>query len=84
MPASRPPPKQVRQLKVAGCQKIFREKITGTAADRPQLAKLMKRLVPGDVVIIPAILEQIVRRGQDCCSVGLSSVSCAGEQTRVG
>jgi hypothetical protein len=26
-------------------------KITGTTADRPQLAKLMKRLAAGDVVI---------------------------------
>jgi DNA invertase Pin-like site-specific DNA recombinase len=42
---------QVKQLKAAGCRKIFREKITGTTADRPQLAKLMKRLAPGDVVI---------------------------------
>jgi DNA invertase Pin-like site-specific DNA recombinase len=33
------------QLKAAGCQKIFREKITGTTA----------ALVHGDVVIIPAV-----------------------------
>ena len=46
---------QVRQLKAAGCEKVFREKITGTTADRPQLAKLMKRLAPGDVVITPAV-----------------------------
>jgi DNA invertase Pin-like site-specific DNA recombinase len=46
---------QVRQLKAAGCEKIFREKITGTTADRPQLGKLMKKLVPGDVVITPAV-----------------------------
>src|SRR3954463_11180 len=43
------------QLKAAGCQKIFREKITGTTADRPQLKKLMTALVHGDVVIIPAV-----------------------------
>src|SRR5215472_278989 len=46
---------QVRQLKTAGCEKIFREKITGTTADRPQLAKLMKALAAGDVVITPAV-----------------------------
>src|SRR5215813_13418428 len=46
---------QVRQLKAAGCEKVFREKITGTTADRPQLAKLMKALGPGDVVITPAV-----------------------------
>jgi DNA invertase Pin-like site-specific DNA recombinase len=46
---------QVKQLKAAGCGKIFREKITGTTADRPQLGKLMKRLAPGDVVITSAV-----------------------------
>jgi DNA invertase Pin-like site-specific DNA recombinase len=46
---------QVRQLKAAGCEKVFREKITGTTADRPQLAKLTKTLAPGDVVITPAV-----------------------------
>src|SRR5258708_3681160 len=46
---------QVRQLKAAGCEKIFREKITRTTADRPQLCALMKKLAPGDVVITPAV-----------------------------
>ena len=46
---------QVRQLKAAGCEKVFREKIAGTTADRPQLAKLVKALAPGDVVITPAV-----------------------------
>ena len=45
----------MRQLKAAGCGKIFREKITGTTADRPQLGKLLKRLAPDDVVITPAV-----------------------------
>jgi hypothetical protein len=43
------------QLKAAGCQKVFREKITGTTADRPQPKKLMVALGHGDVVIIPAV-----------------------------
>jgi DNA invertase Pin-like site-specific DNA recombinase len=46
---------QLAQLKAAGCEKIFREKITGTTADRPELKKLMAALVHGDVVIIPAV-----------------------------
>src|SRR5215469_16732669 len=47
--------RQVRQLKAAGCEKILRDKIPGTTADRPQLAKLIKVLAPGDVVITPAV-----------------------------
>ena len=43
------------QLKAAGCQKIFREKISGTTADRPQLKKLMAALAHSDVVIIPTV-----------------------------
>jgi DNA invertase Pin-like site-specific DNA recombinase len=46
---------QFAQLKAAGCEKLFREKITGTTADRPQLRKLMAALAYGDVVIIPAV-----------------------------
>ena len=36
-------------------RKVFREKITGTTADRPQLRKMMAALGPGDVVITPAV-----------------------------
>src|ERR1700679_1209928 len=32
------------QLKAASCEKIYREKITGTTADRPQLKKLVAAL----------------------------------------
>ena len=46
---------QLARLKGAGCEKVFREKITGTTADRPQLQKLMQALAPGDVVITPAV-----------------------------
>src|SRR5438105_163298 len=43
------------QLKAAGCEKVFREKISGTTAERPQLRKLISVLAPGDVVITPAV-----------------------------
>ncbi len=45
---------QVAQLKVAGCEVVYRETISGATADRPQLKKLMAQLDAGDVVIIPA------------------------------
>jgi DNA invertase Pin-like site-specific DNA recombinase len=46
---------QVRQLKAAGCEKVFRDKITGTTAERPQLKKLIGLLRHGDMVITPAV-----------------------------
>jgi hypothetical protein len=46
---------QLAQLTASGCEKVFREKLTGTNADRPQLRQLITRLAPGDVVIIPAV-----------------------------
>jgi DNA invertase Pin-like site-specific DNA recombinase len=43
---------QVGALKAAGAGTIFREKVSGDRADRPQLAKLMAGLEAGDVVAV--------------------------------
>jgi hypothetical protein len=46
---------QVEALKAASADRIFAEKISGVRADRPQLAKLMKALRPGDIVVVTKI-----------------------------
>jgi DNA invertase Pin-like site-specific DNA recombinase len=43
---------QLAALKAAGAGTIYREKISGARADRPQLAKLMAGLKAGDVVAV--------------------------------
>jgi DNA invertase Pin-like site-specific DNA recombinase len=43
---------QIETLKVAGADTIYQEKVSGVRADRPQLAKLMAKLVPGDIVVV--------------------------------
>jgi hypothetical protein len=39
---------QIEALKAAGAGPIYKEKISGVRADRPQLARLMAKLMPGD------------------------------------
>ena len=46
---------QLAQLRAAGCERTYREKVSGATADRPQLKRLMAALAPGDVVVIPAV-----------------------------
>jgi hypothetical protein len=43
---------QIDALKAAGAGTIYREKVSGTRADRPQLARLMAALKAGDVVVV--------------------------------
>ena len=43
---------QLDALQKAGCEQIFQEHISGAKADRPELAKLIATLRPGDEVIV--------------------------------
>jgi DNA invertase Pin-like site-specific DNA recombinase len=43
---------QLDALQKQGCEKIYREKITGATKDRPQLSQLLAQLRPGDVVVV--------------------------------
>jgi DNA invertase Pin-like site-specific DNA recombinase len=43
---------QVAELTAAGCGQVFSEKVSGATAKRPQLAKALRALEPGDVLIV--------------------------------
>jgi DNA invertase Pin-like site-specific DNA recombinase len=43
---------QLADLKAAGATKVYREKISGVRADRPELAKLMKTIGKGDTILV--------------------------------
>ena len=52
-------------MKAAGCDKIYSEKITGkTTDDRRQFKRLMKDLLPGDIVVVVK-LDRLARSGRD-------------------
>src|SRR5215467_10782012 len=54
---------QLEALKAAGATTIYREKVSGVRADRPQLAKLMAALKPSDVVLVTK-LDRLGRRSE--------------------
>jgi len=51
---------QQKALREAGCTRVFSEKISGIKDTRPQLARLMKAIEHGDVVIV-ARLDRLAR-----------------------
>jgi DNA invertase Pin-like site-specific DNA recombinase len=55
---------QIVQLKVAGAEKVFREKVSGARADRAQLARLLRALSDGDVVLVTR-LDRLARSTRD-------------------
>lgn len=52
---------QVQKLKAAGCEEIFKEKISGAKDDRQQLQALIHKLRPGDIVCVVR-LDRLGRR----------------------
>ena len=59
---------QVTQLKAAGAEKVFREKVSGAQTDRAQLARLLRALEPGDVVLVTR-LDRLARSTRDLLNV---------------
>lgn len=73
---------QLQKLEAAGCAKIFHEKRSGkNTTDRPQLAKLMKSLEPGDQVLA-TVTDRIARDPLDMLNI-LNAVKAAGAGLRL-
>jgi DNA invertase Pin-like site-specific DNA recombinase len=59
---------QVAKLKAAGAEKIFKEKVSGARADRPQLKKALAALGPDDVLLVTR-LDRLARSTRDLLNV---------------
>jgi DNA invertase Pin-like site-specific DNA recombinase len=59
---------QVAELKAAGCQRVFQEKINGARSDRKQLARLLAELDTGDTVMVTR-LDRLARSTRDLLNI---------------
>ncbi len=59
---------QRAELQAAGCTKLFSEKFTGTQRNRPELARLLDHLRPGDVVTVTR-LDRLARSTRDLLDI---------------
>jgi len=59
---------QEAELMAAGAAKVFKEKVSGAKTDRVELAKLIRRLESGDVLIVMS-LDRLARSTRDLLNV---------------
>jgi DNA invertase Pin-like site-specific DNA recombinase len=69
---------QLEQLRADGCDKIFREKVTGARADRRELLKLLKVIASGDVVTVTRI-DRLARSTFDLFAIVKQIVDAGGQ-----
>ena len=55
---------QLQVLKKAGCKKIFREKVSGAATNRPEFQRMLEQIRDGDVVAVWK-LDRLARSTRD-------------------
>src|SRR5262245_6655863 len=67
---------QDAQLHAAGAAKVYSEKISGAKTDRPELAKVIKRLDAGDVLMVTR-LDRLARSTRDLLNI-LDAIGKAG------
>jgi DNA invertase Pin-like site-specific DNA recombinase len=57
-----------RELKAAGCGNIYVEKVSGAKTDREALARLLKRLDRGDMLVVTR-LDRLARSTRDLLNI---------------
>lgn len=74
---------QREQLRAAGCNKLFAEKVSGARRARPELERMLDHLRPGDVITVTR-LDRLARSTRDLldvaerirgCGAGLRSLA---------
>ena len=69
---------QLEQLRADGCVEIYCEKVSGARTDRRELLKLLKALIPGDVVIVTRI-DRLARSIFDLFAIVKQIVDVGGQ-----
>jgi DNA invertase Pin-like site-specific DNA recombinase len=59
---------QEAELLAAGCAEVFKEKVSGAKTDRRELAKVLRRLEPGDVLVVTR-LDRLARSTRDLLNI---------------
>ncbi|WP_349604444.1 recombinase family protein [Lactiplantibacillus plantarum] len=59
---------QIELLKLAGAEKIFQEKFTGTTTERPEFQKLLRVLKTGDTLIVTK-LDRFARNTREALAI---------------
>src|ERR671934_1736934 len=59
---------QEAELVAAGCAKVFKEKVSGAKTDRAEPAKVIRRLEPGDVLVVTR-LDRLARSTRDLLNI---------------
>lgn len=86
------PALQLDALAVAGCERVFQEKASGSSTDRPELMKALEFMRAGDTLVVWKLdrlarsLKQLIATVEDlhACGVGFRSLTDSIDTTTAG
>jgi DNA invertase Pin-like site-specific DNA recombinase len=70
----------LKSLKKAGCQKIFREKVSGFNRQRPEFQRMLDQIRPGDIIVVWK-LDRLARSTRDLLNT-MDTINEAGDLIR--